>query len=206
MSPVGHFVSPESNCEGQTVESSLGYLPIDSAAVFYGGDAGNTGAGDWDGGYWKATCDVGEVAVGLSKPLDFTFTHALLCKYVGNSVSGAQAGLVGTGTDRRYQRVQTWDSGFRQLECGLNEFVTGTSQAANADYPNTFHALRCSAGAGSGTNCERRLLDRGEGYTAAWGDWDNGYLKSDCPTNKVVVGVSLNPTTQGPHAIYCCDR
>jgi hypothetical protein len=204
---LGHFVSSASNCENRQSEGSLGYFPAASpTTVFYGGEAGNAAAADWDSGFWKGTCDAGEAAYGLSKPLDQTFPHALLCEPVGSSVAGAQVGVVTfPGSNRRGVRVGVWDSGYVELECGLNEVVTGASQSANANYPNTFHAVRCSSGAGSASGCETHLIDKGFGYTGAWGDWDWSYLKADCPANKVMVGAAVS-TVGNVHSVLCCDR
>jgi hypothetical protein len=204
---LGHFVSAASNCENRQNEGSLGYFPTASpTTVYYGGEAGNGAAADWDPGFWKGTCDDGDAAYGLSKSLDQTFPHAVLCEPVGSYVVGGQAGVVTfPGYDRRGVRVGVWDPGYIELECGLNEVVTGASQSANPNYPNTFHAVRCSSGAGSATGCEMHLIDQSFGYTGTWGDWDWSYLKADCPSSKVMVGAAVS-TVGNVHSVLCCDR
>jgi hypothetical protein len=205
VADYNHFVSFDANCEGTTMEASLGYVPIEPAAVFCGADTDRRSSSvfDWDAYYWKATCDINEAALGFSKRTDDTFTHALLCKNIG--ISGTQVATVTLpGDSRRYSRNGDWDVGYWKLECGLQEHVTGASQAAT-DSPS-FHRLQCSTGGGSASNCETRIVDGGAGYTGSWGDWDTGYDKADCPSGKVVVGTSFNPSTYRPHAIYCCNK
>ena len=122
---------------------------------------------------------------------------------MGTSNLGGGGVVSLTGEARRYSRTPDWDWGYWKLECGLNEYVSGASQAQDGN--PAFHALRCSAGAGSANSCEVRVVSGGAGYSGAWGDWDWGYYKADCPQDKVMVGASFDTTTSKPHAIYCCN-
>jgi|GEM_PF-2804966 len=177
------------------------------AAVFWTKDTNRGNAPDWDAGSYKATCAATEAVVGISAlptvsnvPLVSGLAHGAMCVSVGKATT--QAAVVPAGENRRAQRAGDWDAGFYKGECGTNEFVSGISQTTGG----TIHALRCSSGLGASTSCERRLVENGAGYSAAYGDWDPNYFKADCPNNKVVVGVSQVVATGKVHAVLCCDR
>jgi hypothetical protein len=215
----GHFVAWDPGCEGQSNEGLLGYIPTEPAAIFYGGDMDRRATvsssdphPDWDFNYWKATCDNGEVALGLSKPHDSIFTHALLCKKTGAAVAGTYMAVLNADGNSHHRASRlagdNWSNGFKELECDINEYVSGVSQDPHLSPPNArtpFHAIRCAKGAGSAQNCEHRIIDLSTGYTGSWGDWDRNYYKAECPTGKIMVGVSYSLGSYVPWGIYCCD-
>jgi Vitelline membrane outer layer protein I (VOMI) len=161
--------------------------------------------GAWAGGKPGATCASGAGLVGISRPTSETRLHAAMCGRDGAGFGGTEAAILSLPNDqRRTSRNGDWAPGFNKLECGLAEYAAGISQgsANNAGVA----AIRCaSASANINRNCEHRLLANGAGYSNAYGDWDPYYYKSDCPANKVMVGLSVVPNTFQANGIYCCE-
>ena len=154
----------------------------------------------WDPGYYTASCGPDEALVGLSKAVDDTYGHAILCrKYATVSWSAV---LLAGSEQRRALRVADWDYGYYKAECGSNEIMSGESQAQDG---SSAHAVLCSAGTTAQSNCEPRIVDFQAGYSGSYGDWDYGYYKGDCPYGKVAVGVSHHPATGKVHALLCCN-
>lgn len=194
----------------------LALFPTDPPTIFYGGDSDRRLPAEqapWDGSgsFWEGTCGTSEAAVGLSQSSDRTFTHALLCKNVGAGASGTQTAVLTFDREhaddhRNYRRISDWEwrSGW-ELECGLHEYVSGISQEPSNGSPlKFFHGVRCSAGLGSASGCEARLIQNDKGKSGDWGDWDYSYFKADCPTGKVMVGLSTDGAR--PVSIFCCDQ
>ena len=213
----GVSCTQNSDCITNNCQSGVcagGPAPSQPPAIFYGYDTDRRGSGnDWDYGHWKATCASSEAAVGVSKSNDNTFSHALLCMNVGSGATGTEKEILtfdpAHGADNRtYKRVADWDSSaVFEFECGLNEYVSGFSQNPNFYPPSSFfHAMRCTAGLGSATSCEKRVVQGGAGSSGAWGDWDYSFPKADCPNGKVMVGASIDIVKMRPHSIYCCNR
>jgi len=170
---------------------------------------------DWDFGFYKGTCSQGSVQMGISSSLSGTGNHKVLCRAAGpQEVSrGAQptATLAGASDQRRGNRPDAfgrsdWDPGFVKLECGVNEFVSGSSQTPGGT--RAFHGVRCSGPSGFTDNlCFTKNVDaQDDRFTLDSNDWDSGFFKGECGLNSYIAGVSVSPTTQHVHSIFCCQR
>jgi beta-glucanase (GH16 family) len=161
---------------------------------------------EWDFGYYKADCGPQAVVNGLSAN-GSAQPHQLLCingnagEFTGNTV--ATLSDVSNGEHRRANRLGDWDYGYYKSECGVNEYVSGFSQAPGA---TRLHAMNCASGNsmsnGGQNNCNTRLIDQD---TSNW-EWDYGYYKSQCANGQIMEGVSSSPSSGMPHAILCCDE
>jgi hypothetical protein len=133
-----------------------------------------------------------------------SFTHAAYCmRHTGGSLT--QTAVLAQPGDQfrgRHFGSTDWDPQQYKLECGMSEVVSGVSQSVSGK----LHAVRCSSGMNlAGSACEVRVVDGGSGYSGQYGDWDYGYYKADCPKNKVMVGLSVNPSSGQVHAVACCN-
>jgi hypothetical protein len=185
--------------------------PKFQAGEFWDRDFGRwQGDPDWDYGYYKGECLPGYVELGLSKTFlgeTAVAMKSVLCQLPDPSGSPAftgswEATLAVPGDARRAGRLGDWDYGYWKLECGPDEYVSGTSQAPGS---HLFHGVRCSKGAHTfGPNgCYPRLFD--VAGPAGDGDWDPAnYWKAECAPNEVIAGVSVKPDYFTPHAVLCC--
>jgi hypothetical protein len=164
-----------------------------------------SGGGMWAGpGRETATCGQGAALVGISKPTNDQDAHRALCANFPGLAGSAQAAVLSLPNDqRRLQRNGDWAPNLNKLECGANEFVSGVSQGTAAGAG--LAAIRCSTGGGSSNGCEYRTLINGTGFSSGYPDWDGGYFKTDCPTNKTVVGVAVVPGTTKASGVLCCE-
>jgi hypothetical protein len=166
---------------------------------------------EWDYGYYKGDCGAQWAITGLSTDLNGGLAHALLCwsggnagEFTGSAVTTVSPVWGGTTANMLYSRMGDWDYGYYKAECGLNEYVSGVSQAPGS---GAVHGIRCASASmtSNGTaNCETRLVTQSDGFTGT--DWDYGYHKGQCAANKVVVGVSANASDGQPHRILCCSQ
>jgi hypothetical protein len=166
------------------------------------------GYSDWDPGFWKGNCGPGFIAIGLSIATSGSYSKSVQCISAGSAIASGTfvAAIGGLQESRRSLRINDWDPGFYKWECGLNEYVSGFSQATSG---NPLHKIRCATGNftnGGQNSCETRRVGGGDdrGYTAD-GDWDPGFYKAQCSFGKAIFGVSINTTTQQPHRILCCN-
>jgi hypothetical protein len=174
--------------------------------VFEQGDSNAAFPTEWDFGNYKGDCGAQAAITGLSSDPNNSFAHGLLCwsastgEFAGSGV--ATVSPVSSGDHRRYSRNGDWDPDYYKSECGLNEYVSGVSQAPGS---GAIHGIRCASAnmTASGTsNCETHLVTRDDGVTF---EWDFGYHKGQCNPGQVVVGVSAETAAGLPHAILCCD-
>ena len=90
-----------------------------------------------------------------------------------------------------------WDPSDPIGECAANEFVSGVAQLTG-----TTDALLCCPANVTHQSCEVATI----GGPLPGVDWDAWYGKAQCPNpNEYVAGVSVNPSTGGPHSILCCQ-
>jgi len=173
-----------------------------AARVFYVTDD-NLAESDWSNGDTKGDCGLGWAATGLSTAPNTGSAHGLRCKNYGVPFNGVQAGdpltVSTSANNERSSHAGDWDAGYPAVECGTGEYLSGISQNP------TTHALgkvRCARAPTKASGCTIRSVtseDRGE----ATGDWDHGYIKGECASEQVMVGVSVNPSGN-PHRILCC--
>jgi hypothetical protein len=164
-----------------------------------------SGGGMWAGaGNETATCGQGASLIGISKPTNDQDAHRALCGNFPGLAGSAQTAVLSLPNDqRRLQRNGDWAPNLNKLECGANEFVSGVSQGTAAGAG--ISAVRCSSGGGSSNGCEYRTLINGTGFSNAYPEWDGGFYKTDCPTNKTVVGVAVVPGTAKVSGVLCCE-
>ncbi|MDI3288200.1 PAN domain-containing protein [Polyangium sp. 15x6] len=182
------------------------------AAPFRDGSTMRGSSADWDPQHGKASCAPGEVVSGISvSPTDHQGRSALCkegdaAKFTGNVV---ETMVLADADERRASRLGDWAPGFYKLECGYGEYVSGVSEnAAQYQGNNKFHGLQCAQGVGftEDTACTVRTFDtrddRGD-WTRL--EWDYGGYKGECAINEHVAGVSISPSSGGPHSILCCQ-
>ena len=181
-------------------------------AVFLNQDGSrNSGYGDWDFCHYKASCVSGETVNGVSE-IPGGFARTALCRVHGPGYPGGMNAVLNaeTGDSRRAYRSPNgstdWDPGYWKLECGLNEYVAGTSNNAPQCQGNTrFHAVLCAQGTSNSAVCSVRPFEGGDNrVTTTSGDWDFGNYKGECGLASYVAGISVNPSTGRPHALLCC--
>lgn len=188
-----------------TLTGSVGpfYQTGGVSATFWGSDSNRFGDGDWDPGYYKATCGSGETVAGMSKDPADSYAHAVYCMKRTDSATSSVAVLAVPGDHQRGRHPAgnkaDWDPGYYKLECGTNEFVMGVSQST----AGKFHAIRCGSGITPGTAGYSVIKVDGGSPINDWGDWDYGYYKASCGSDRNVVGVSVNPNTGRVHAVLC---
>jgi hypothetical protein len=196
-------VPPQDDCEG-----TLGSWQ----AVFLNQDGSrNGGYGDWDFCHYKASCAAGESVNGVSE-VPGSFARTALCRVHGPGYPGGMNAVLKaeTGDSRRAYRAPNgstdWDPGYWKLECGLSEYVAGTSNNAPQCQGNTrFHAVLCAQGTSNSAVCSVRPFEGGDNrVTITSGDWDFGNYKGECGLSSYVAGISVNPSTGRPHALLCC--
>jgi|GEM_PF-5043859 len=171
--------------------------------------ASNLPIPDWDPFNYKGTCGHGTYAMsGLSFSKDNHAMHKQLCTYAPNV--GVQAAILsGLGDRQRATRTGSWtgsdwDPHFYKWQCGENEYISGVSQTTSIA---EVHAVRCSTGFGLTSGCEvKRALTNDDRGSLASGDWDAGFIKAECPAKKVVVGLSISPSTLKVNGLMCCDQ
>jgi hypothetical protein len=164
---------------------------------------------DWDPLNYKSTCAHGTyVMTGLSFVKDTHMMHKQLCTYAPNI--GVQAAVLSGLADRqRIRRTGSWtgtdwDPHFYKWQCGENEYISGVSQTTSLA---EVHAVRCSTGFGQVTGCEvKRALSGDDRGSVVSGEWDAGFHKAECPVKKVVVGLSISPSTLKVNGLMCCDQ
>lgn len=164
---------------------------------------------DWDPLNYKGTCaNRSYVMTGLSFATGNHSMHKQLCTYAPNI--GTQAAvLTGLGDRARFQRTGSWsgtdwDPHFYKWQCGQNEYISGVSQTPSLA---AVHAVRCSTGFGQATGCEvKRAISGDDRSNLLSGDWDSGFHKAECSAKKVVVGLSISPSTLKVNGLLCCDQ
>lgn len=201
---AGNQVAPFDNCAG-----TLGSWP----AVFLEQDGQRSQVyGDWDFCRYKASCLPGETVSGVSQ-IPGGYARTALCRVQGTgSYPGTMRAVLKaeTGDSRRAARsingTTDWDPGYWKLECGLDEYVAGTSNNAIQCQGNTrFHAVVCAQAASVSVVCAVRPFDTGDNrVTTTSGDWDFGNYKGECGLRSYVAGISVSPATGRPHALLCC--
>lgn len=195
--------------------------PVDSCAptlgswqaVFLNQDGTrNPGYGDWDFCRYKASCAPGESVNGVSE-VPGGFARTALCRVhgTGGYPGTFRAVLKAENGDQRraYRSINgstDWDTTFWKLECGLDEYVAGTSNNAPQCYGNTrFHGVLCARAASVSAVCSVRPFDSGDNrVTTTSGDWDFGAYKGECGLTSYVAGISVSPGSGRPHALLCC--
>ncbi len=178
--------------------------------VFDRGDSrANASTGDWSNGNFKAECDLGEEAVGLSVATSGTTTHALECGAGSGVAASARTGCHNVVFSRSDARGTTatgdWDSGYYKGECAANEYVAGVSQSTQGQMQSI---LCCSAPSATHASCSAaKAMGEGDaresGSTS--GDWDYGYYKGECGSGRYIAGVSRAVANGRPHKILCCS-
>jgi hypothetical protein len=168
------------------------------------------GYADWDPNYFKGNCPPYGETVGLSATVTHGRPNSIACLLKNSSTSTATGAFAGTvrqvGELRKYARNGDWDPGYYKWECNLNQYVSGFSQDGNT---NQLHKIRCAQGTfthGGRDLCETRSLAKDNRGSLEGKDWDPNYIKAQCSNNKLIFGVSLNPTTFIPHKILCCSK
>jgi hypothetical protein len=176
----------------------------------------SAGTFDWDPGYTKGTCAPGWTQSGMSNfSASNKWAHEVLCRYAGIPKLPGEfvAKLTLPGDQRRMTRSVggsiDWAPGRYKLECGNNEYVSGSSQAAGSSNP--FHSVLCAQASFSAplqnANCSARVFDTVDSDGAGDNeDWDPGYLKGECGTDQYLAGVSVTPSTSRPYSLLCCPR
>jgi hypothetical protein len=169
----------------------------------------NFSGADWDPptgnlAYFKGQCSPDFRQLGLSKSPSSGRTFALLCQMATDPspFPGTYAATLAVpGDQRRASRSGDWDYGFYKLECGGNEYVSGSSQNFTT---RQFHGIRCAHSGRTLRNfgCYRRLFD--SSGAAGDGDWSFGYYKAECGPGEYMAGVSVDTTASDPHAVLCC--
>jgi hypothetical protein len=164
---------------------------------------------EWDPGNWKADCGANAAMTGLSTSPSGSGAHGIYCTPYSSHFTGNYVrSLSIAGGNLVSQRMGDWDLGYYKAECGLNEYVSGVSIDPSS---KVTHSLRCAQGdgltSGGGSACETHpaMGQDDRGYTGS-DDWDLGFAKSECSSNKVVYGVSIDTGTQMPHRILCCSK
>jgi hypothetical protein len=202
------------NSTSADVQVTLNEQPTEFKAwQFYRNDnTSEVGYTDWDANFFKGDCPPYGETVGLSVSNVNGRPNSIACllKNSSNSPATGEFARVLGGTQdnqRIYPRNGDWDQGYFKWECGLNEYVSGFSQGAT---DNNLHEIRCAKGqfANGGRNlCETHFTGNGQDDRGSLegGDWDTGYYKAQCSDNKLIFGVSVNPTTFKPHKILCCS-
>lgn len=178
------------------------------SAPFINTSTQRNGSGDWDFCRGKANCAPGESLSGISEAPN-GYGRIALCQVRGTgNFGGAVRATLTTdaGDARRAARLGDWAPSHFKLECGLGEYVMGTSEnSASCQGNNRFHAIQCAAGSGLGNTCYTRNFDVSDSRgTASSGDWDFANYKGECGLRQYVAGVSVNPTTGRPHSLLCC--
>jgi hypothetical protein len=205
---------------GASVCNGSGPINVSATWINYPGskfDAGqfldqnyNFSGSDWDPptgpgqAYFKGQCSPGFQQLGLSKSPATGRTNSILCQMVAPSqFPGTYAAMLAVpGDQRRAGRIGDWDYGYYKLECGNNEYVSGSSENF---VTHQFHAVRCSSSPGLGnTGCYTRAFD--SSGAAGDGDWDPGFYKAECAPSEYVAGVSVDTASGDPHAVLCCPR
>jgi hypothetical protein len=165
---------------------------------------------EWDQFYWKGTCSIGWGQFGMSNQV-VGLAHSILCRKLDPAVftGNRAATLTMPNSTRRMSRsaggtTQWAPSGNTILECGNNEYVSGSSE--NVD--NHFHGIRCATAVGlHNTGCNTRVFDNGDSTGATdHPDWDPGFFKGECAATEYMAGVSINTSTSRPHSLLCCPR
>lgn len=177
-----------------------------------------TGSGDWQGGYFKATCPRGNVSnqpyqamTGLSmQPYASGYAHAALCSYNDSFTypGGNCRAVVFNASNNWPLGSADWDGGYYKGQCQANEYVAGISQSTAG---NGVYSILCCAGNVAGTSCLPQVMYNQNGFETGsiyWTnglDWDGGYWKGECAQGRYVAGVSRDPVGGFPHGILCCS-
>jgi hypothetical protein len=107
-------------------------------------DRADFGTGDWDVGYTKAECDVGELITGISQTSDLHLSK-IQCGIIENEVGNADqscTALIFSSTSDNQLSTEPgdWAGGFSKNQCRSNQYLKGVSSNATT---GEIHALLC---------------------------------------------------------------
>jgi hypothetical protein len=104
-----------------------------------------------------------------------------------------------------------WDVGYFKGDCPPPQYIVGLAQTPSGLLANALCAESSTfpqngGGWAPSRTCHKVALPGSSPWPQPDGYWPGaGYDMLECDANQVVVGVSVVPTTDFPHAIYCCN-
>ena len=182
-------------------------FPFNSTAVTEVFSTSNSahfgGRGDWDPGYLKGECAVGNVVNGVAQTGGGQIDHLECTHYATglNNVSTNTACQAHTfpGNYPSPFSYSDWASGDYKLECDPGTTLVGISADVNAHHP---HAVLCCSMDQTNGSVAYSFDTSDNPLPFPYSDFAPGELKAECPSGDPVDGLSASPNGKA-HSVLC---